>query len=280
MTPRGKHFHRWREVGEAVLDALLLNGMIARCSFHLGLLGRLSISEYQLKAEVPLVRPLNIAFLSDFHAGPSTHPHLFVQAFQEIQARNVDVLLLGGDFISCKARYIQTLLPLLNEVSAPLGKFAVFGNHDLWSDEAYLKSQLEQVGVQVLVNQNITLPHPYDALSICGTDDPWTGDVNMVATFKDAQSIRILLTHAPDGLLFLDQEKFTVAFAGHTHGGQIAFNKNTPILLPHGHLSKQYHYGLFQIAENGHLIVSRGIGCSNLPIRINADPELVFCSLR
>nr|WP_314858998.1 hypothetical protein [uncultured Undibacterium sp.] len=50
-------------------------------------------------------------------------------------------------------------------------------------------------------------------------------------------------------------------------------------MLPRGHLSKQHYHGLFDISDNGKLIVSRGIGCTNLPIRVNAAPELVLCTL-
>nr|WP_315485020.1 hypothetical protein [uncultured Undibacterium sp.] len=77
----------------------------------------------------------------------------------------------------------------------------------------------------------------------------------------------------------MNDEKFDVAFAGHTHGGQIANKHGKPFMLPHGHLSKQYYHGLFDISENEKLIVSRGIGCTNLPIRVNAAPELVLCTL-
>ncbi|HSY28557.1 MAG TPA: metallophosphoesterase, partial [Burkholderiaceae bacterium] len=91
--------------------------------------------------------------------------------------------------------------------------------------------------------------------------------------------IRILLMHSPDGMLLLDGEKFDVGFAGHTHGGQIALDDGTPIIVPHGPLCRQYCYGRYDINNNSSLIVSRGVGCSTLPIRINADPELVICKI-
>jgi predicted MPP superfamily phosphohydrolase len=222
---------------------------------------------------------LTIAFLSDFHAGPTTHPQIFRDAFDMIATHDVSLLLLGGDFISCRAQYIEELIPMIASVHAPLGKFAVLGNHDLWVDDSYLSQQLSKAGVTVLLNQNTRLPEPFSMISVCGTDDPWTGEVDVQQTFKGSESIRLLLTHAPDGLLFLNDEKFDVAFAGHTHGGQIANKHGEPLLLPHGHLSKQYHHGLFDIPNNGRLIVSRGIGCTNLPVRINAAPELVLCTL-
>ena len=84
--------------------------------------------------------------------------------------------------------------------------------------------------------------------------------------------------HAPDGLLMLDGERYDVGFAGHTHGGQIALRDGTPLVMPTGPLSRPYHCGRFPVRGNGELIVSRGVGCSGVPVRINADPELVICT--
>ncbi len=280
-STRGKHNNFWRHLGELILDTLLCRGLIAKFCYRLGLHGKLSLTKYtiQLAPLRPLPAPLTIAFLSDFHAGPTTHPQIFRDAIDVIATHEISLLLLGGDFISYKAKYIEELIPMIAEVHAPLGKFAVFGNHDLWVDDAYLYQQLSEAGVTVLINQNAILPEPFSMISVCGTDDPWTGVVDIEQTLKNTESIRLLLTHAPDGLLFLNGEKFDLAFAGHTHGGQIANKHGQPFMLPHGHLSKQYHHGLFDIPDNGQLIVSRGIGCSNLPIRINAAPELVLCTL-
>lgn len=279
---RGKYNRYWRRFGESILDTLLCRGVVARICYRLGLHGRLSITEYccDLPSSHSLHSPLTIAFLSDFHAGPTTDSNVFKAAFSEIAQRNISLLLLGGDFISHSAEYIHDLLPYLAQVEAPLGKFAVFGNHDLWADHHYLLEQLNRVGVTFLVNQNTLLPAPFDMVAICGTDDPWTGNVDMQSTLDTDAAVKLLMTHSPDGLHFLEDEKFHFAFSGHTHGGQIATPRGTPIVLPHGQLSKRYYYGQHQIPKNGTLIVSRGIGCSNLPIRINADPELVIVQLR
>jgi predicted MPP superfamily phosphohydrolase len=281
QTARGKHNKRWRQWGEAILDALLCQGLVAQLCFNIGLHGKLSVSTYDLKlpAHKRLAQPLKIAFLSDFHAGPTTDPRIFEQAFQVIREQEPALLLLGGDFISHSAHYITQLHNLFSELKPPLGSFAVLGNHDLWSDHQLITESLERAGVQVLINRNLQLKAPFDSISICGIDDPWTGDVNADACFKDAQNTRLLLMHAPDGLLFLAQHQFDFAFAGHTHGGQIAKSNGQALLTPHGPLSSHYVHGLFPLEGNGALIVSRGIGCSNVPIRIHADPELVFCTI-
>jgi hypothetical protein len=190
-----------------------------------------------------------------------------------------DVILLGGDYVSCKAEYVRAFSDCLSRCNPRLGKYAVLGNHDLWADDAYITRQLTSAGVEVLVNRNCSLPPPFDAVSICGIDDPWTGSADADKTFKGAGPIRVLLSHSPDGLLLVNKVPFDVGFAGHTHGGQIALRDGTPILSAGGPLSRTYARGRFEVVGNGPLIVSRGVGCSNLPIRINSDPELIICTL-
>jgi predicted MPP superfamily phosphohydrolase len=279
---RGKHNHFLRRLGECALDTALSNGILASVSHWSGLQGHLRVCrrDLTLSTEKRLSKPLTIAFASDLHAGPTTHPSVFTELFAVIAEHQPDVLLLGGDFVSCKAEHVYCLLDGLKKCNPPLGKYAVFGNHDLWVDDAHLTRALNSAGVRVLINENIALPAPFDTVSICGMDDPWTGTPIASKTFSQANATRILLMHSPDGLLFLGDEKFDIAFAGHTHGGQVALGDGTPVIVPNGPLCRRYHHGKFAIEGNGDLIVSRGVGCSTLPIRINADPELVICKMQ
>jgi uncharacterized protein len=259
----------------------LLGGFVARLSYRGGLQGKLGVTRYavQLTTGKTLVAPLTVAFASDFHAGPTTDPDLFVALRNLLADAQPDVILLGGDFVSGKAEYVQALARQLEYCRPPLGKYAVLGNHDLWADDKRIATILAASGVEVLINRSATLPAPFDCVSICGIDDPWTGSPDAQRAFDGAEDIRVFLTHAPDGLMSLSNERFDVAFAGHTHGGQVAWPNGSPVLLPHGPLSKLYVYGKFSIEGNGCLMVSRGVGCSTLPIRLNAHPELVLCTL-
>jgi predicted MPP superfamily phosphohydrolase len=155
----------------------------------------------------------------------------------------------------------------------------VLGNHDLWSGAEHIVQQLTRAGVQVLVNRNVRLPRPFEQVSICGIDDPWVGSVDVARAFGGAGPLRILLSHSPDGLHRVRGTRFDVGFAGHTHGGQIAFPDGTPVVSAGGTLSRRYSRGRFEIEGCGPFIVSRGVGCGIVPIRINSDPELIVCRL-
>lgn len=277
---RGRHNPRIRRAAMAVLDAALLRGLFAKWSYRWGWHGDLKITNHAiyLPLESRLPAPLTLAFASDFHAGPSTHCAIFERLAQALIERRPDVVLLGGDFVSLRADYVARLVASLSKYSPPLGSFAVLGNHDLWADDQEITRQLHACGVEVLVNRSVTLQAPFGCISICGMDDPWTGEADSAKTFAGAQHVRIWLTHSPDGLLLLGDQKYTVAFAGHTHGGQICLPDGTPIIAA-SPLSRSHSRGRFEVAGNGPMIVSRGVGCSNLPVRINADPELIFCEL-
>jgi predicted MPP superfamily phosphohydrolase len=278
---RGNHNHRWRRFSEILLGTVMHGGHLARWSHRCGLQGRLGVTRHDvsLPAGRALPGPLRIAFASDFHAGPTTDPAIFARMFEQIAQEQPDVLLLGGDFVSGHARNAAVLAEGLAACRPPLGKFAVMGNHDLWTDDALLRSMLAAAGVDVLVNRNVTLAAPFESVSLCGMDEPWTGRPDAALTFADAAATRILMIHSPDGLLLSRGHRFDLALAGHTHGGQVALPGGHPIIVPDGPLCRQYCYGRFEVEDNGVMVVSRGIGCSTIPLRLNAHPELVVCTV-
>jgi uncharacterized protein len=224
--------------------------------------------------------PLRMAYASDFHVGPLTDPALLRAACSALRDAEADVLLLGGDFVTLKPGDVDWLAAELGTIPAPLGRFAVLGNHDWWSDGRYISARLESAGIQVLTNRNVRLPAPFDRVWICGLDDHWYGRPDGFATIAGAEGIRVLLMHAPSGLLDLDGQRFDLALCGHTHGGQIALPGGTPIIVPGGGLSRRYARGRFELGPEKTLLVSVGLGCVVLPLRLFAEPEIMVCTLR
>lgn len=234
------------------------------------------VDEHALSAVRPSGSPpLRVAFASDFHAGATTAERVLASACEQLEALEPDVVLLGGDFVSVRADDIHALAPLLMQVHAPFGKFGVFGNHDLRANRPVIAEAMAKAGVRMLVNEVVQLAAPHSDVSIIGFDDPIRGTPRG-ELLDSVDGVRLLLMHAPDGLLAAGDRHFDLAVAGHTHGGQIVMPGGTIPYLPHGSLSREYPVGRYELDPDGArtLIVSRGVGCSTVPVRMGCAAEV------
>ena len=293
-TPRrDRRIDRARRSIENLLDELFRPGNWASTiAYHLGLQGRLQLREetFVLSGEpdevIPQTRPpLRVAFASDFHAGSTTHPRLLDAACEALGASDPHVVLLGGDFVTMRASSIHRLANRLEKVPAPLGKYAVLGNHDLRADRATVIMALRESGIRVLANENAVLEPPYHDVAICGLEDATRGQPRAEHALDTPAATRIVLMHSPEGLRAIGDRAFDLAFCGHTHGGQIALPWGTPVVVPPGQLNRRFHKGRFDLRrEHGResrgrraLLVSGGVGCSTIPVRLFAAPEVHLC---
>ena len=131
----------------------------------------------------------------------------------------------------------------------------------------------------MLTNRSVTLPLPFDGVSICGIDDHTSGEADADEAFADAGDTRTVVMHAPSSLLDIGDRPFDIALCGHTHGGQIAMPGGRPLIVAHGPLSRRYNAGRYELSAGRTLFVSRGLGCGTLPFRMNAPSSVLLCSL-
>jgi predicted MPP superfamily phosphohydrolase len=270
---------------ERLYDYAYTGGWPSWLARPLGLQGRLRLARHDitLASHGAAIPPLRIAFASDLHGGPGTHPATIRRACRWLADAKPDLLLLGGDFVSFHARHVEGVLEAIDAIAAPLGRIAVLGNHDLIADDAYLVRQLSTIGVRTLVNENVRLAAPYDGLWVCGLDNTEQGSPDGPQTLAGATGIRLVLMHSPDGLTALGDESFAMSFTGHVHGGQFVLPGGKSLISSKGPLSQRYLYGgLFELGDPGErvMLVSRGIGQGSLPMRFRADPEVHVCDLR
>ncbi len=223
---------------------------------------------------------LRIAFASDFHVGPTTPHRLLDAAVEQLAALEPDVVLLGGDFVFLDAtmhtrRVLTEHLRGLPKVPT----FAVLGNHDLWTHHHHVEHALSDAGVVLLENRAARLPPPHDDVVIYGLDDPWTGEPEMNRSEQANGALAIGLCHAPDGVTTFARGGVPLMLCGHTHGGQIALPGGRPIVLPPGPHSRQMPCGRYEV-DGVTVIVSKGVGTTELPIRTFAAPEVVCVDVR
>lgn len=257
------------------------SGWAARLASRVGLQGTVRTRTHRFALARPGGAPsLRLVFASDFHAGPLTHPGVIDDACRAIAGARPDLLLLGGDFVYRRARDVDVLAERLACIEAPLGRYAVLGNHDYLGEAAHIVRRLERAGIELLTNRATRLPPPHDDVVVCGLDDALLGDPDAQAALHDAEGTRLVLMHSPDGLLALGDAPFALAFCGHTHGGQVALPFGIPLVLPTGRLVRRYAHGIFDLPRNGaRLLVSRGVGCSGVPVRLFAPPEIHVCEI-
>jgi len=284
FTPRERRLEARRRSVELVLDTVFRPGnWAAHVSELLGLQGRVETSEITVDVGRTAAGrvPLRVGFASDFHAGATTHHRLLVDACAALTATTPDVVLLGGDFVSVRASYVHALAELLSDVHAPLGKYAVLGNHDLRANWREVISALERAGVQMITNSFVRLSAPFDDVIVSGIDDPTRGLPRPDLAMGDARpgDTRIVLMHSPDGVEMIGDRAFDLALAGHTHGGQINLPTGHSLVVPGGPLNRAYCRGRFELEGPGNrtLLVSRGIGTSGVPVRLFAAPEVHLC---
>jgi len=273
VTARRRDWQRMQEL-------LTLGHWPARLAHLLGGQGPVGVSRERFELSAPgEQRRLPVAFASDFHAGPCTHPRVLDSACRALAALEAPLLLLAGDFVCVSSRDIRELAPRLADIPAPLGKFAVLGNHDYWAGAAPVADALEAAGVRVLLNESVRLPAPYDQVWICGLDDPISGHPDPGAALDGAGGKRIVLMHAPSGLGLLGERPFELALCGHTHGGQLALPGSTPLFVPEGPEYRRFAQGRFQLERGRSLFVTRGVGYSTVPIRTFCPSEVVALQL-
>ena len=284
LRARDRRVERSRRTLEFAIDALIRPGnWAAKVAYELGLQGRVRSRTHRFdlgRLARAAVRPtLRVAFAADFHAGATTDERLMADACRALRAFAPDLVLLGGDFVSVRASYIDRLAPLLASITAPLGKLAVLGNHDLRADHALVRRALAGADVRVLENEPLRLPEPFDDVTICGVSDAARGNPRPDLAMDGTTGTRIVLMHSPEGLRAIGDRAFDLALCGHTHGGQIALPWGTPIVMSGGDLNRRYTSGLFTLDGDRpkRLLVTNGVGCSTAPVRLFAPPEVHLC---
>ncbi len=224
---------------------------------------------------------LRIAVLSDLHIGS---PHVGLDKLRKIvertNAESPALIVVLGDFVTGgpngrrSGGFVEPELIAqeLKKLRAPLGVYAVLGNHDWWYDGERVAKALTDAGIPVLENRAVHVGHIW----LGGIADYWTREPAVAGTLRQVKSDDpvVLITHNPD--IFPEvPSRVSVTLAAHTHGGQVKL----PII---GTLitTSKLGYNAGEYVEQGrHLFVTTGIGTSILPVRFGVPPEIVILTL-
>jgi len=229
-------------------------------------------------------KPIRVGFASDLHFGPTTPESVLVAAARALSQARLDVLLLGGDYVfldATKSR-VAALAAWVESIPARI-KLAVLGNHDLWAEHDRIEGALRDGGARVLVNEHASLDAGGQTV-VVGLDEPWTGraDVGALSAAGDAQAM-VVLCHSPeavpmtrDALAARPSPVRALYLCGHTHGGHVATPWG-PVVVP-GRFGRAHPSGPYTFPELS-LFVSRGVGATEVAMRLFAPPDVLVLSL-
>lgn len=247
-----------------------------------------------------------IGFISDLHLSAFVPDEWIEQAINLINKSNVDLAVLGGDYVWIHESYTsrlvtnyrnlklanlpqrdlppllyQTLGKILGGIKAKDGAYAVHGNHDRWVGPELCREHFAAQNIELLINTKKTFKRGSAYLNLVGTDDYWTGvpSIPLAPRKGDAKEVRVILSHNPDYFSYLLKHKnfeFDLGLAGHTHGGQICL----PLIGAPSYNIQDLRLaaGLYR-EGNYNIYTSRGIGVVDIPVRINCPPEVSILSL-
>ena len=265
---------------------------------------RLLLDDKAFEAQIPNLpagwEGRKVALVADFQIGMwLDNPGAVKEAIEAAVAGDVSLLLVAGDFMyrpdSAKAERSGALLAPALEAGIPV--VAVLGNHDYSlmkrdSDERppiaeYLTARLRASGVAVLENDAVAVGAPNgDSLYVAGIGSVWAeaSDPEAALSAVPRGAPRLVLMHNPESYRQIPSSEAPMAFAAHTHGGQIRVfpgERNSWLdIVRQGEVVAD-GWALDSLGAPGNrLYVNRGIGFSTVPVRINCRPELTLITLR
>jgi uncharacterized protein len=228
---------------------------------------------------------LRLGALADVHAGVPYMGHAQIaRAVDRLAAEAPDLIALLGDYVDASVLWRGRLAPEvvaaeLGRLRAPLGVFAVLGNHDWRATGDRMWRALAAEGITVLENRAV-------AVATRGTRF-WVGGVadvrhrradpeGTVAQAPDGEPV-LLLAHDPDVFPHVPA-RVALTLSGHLHAGQVAIPLVRRAVIPSWYGER---YARRHVVEGGRrLYVSSGLGTSGLPARLLAPPEVVLLTLR
>ena len=218
-----------------------------------------------------------VAFATDFHYESRFSKNRLPGLVKALRAAEADVLLLGGDYRGRHGGNMDELFQAIRQVDYPMGVYAVMGNHEFGENDRLVREAFDKYGVKLLEHRLDTLTRGEARIILCGIRDPFNLKKNGVSPTLQLKTddFVLLMTHTPDYIEDVDVTHTDLAFAGHTHGGQVSlFRKWTPAK----HFSKYGNKFLTGMKYNRAgipIIISNGIGTSRKDVRLFTPSEVV-----
>lgn len=233
-----------------------------------------------------------IVQISDLHNAEFGEEQLMLtRKIAEIQP---DLIAVTGDLIDSDRDGCANAVKLMENVRKLAPVYFVTGNHEAWSrsSASTLRKELQKLGVVLLDDTAVELKRGEASIQLLGLADPdtsgdhdWFTDEGMFLNDKlqnmalSDSAYRILLSHRPEWIETYAEYPIDLVLSGHAHGGQFRIPYVGGLVAPGQGLFPKYTSGVYSVKDTK-MAVSRGLGNSVIPVRINNRPELVVIRLR
>lgn len=253
---------------------------------------KIDLTKYTIKSE-KIVNDLTVVHLSDLHSKP------FKMVLKKLSIVKPDAIMITGDYINDKCKNKDKMVDFGKELVKIAPVFYITGNHERrLSNFDSLMSELSGVGFNVLLNKTATTKINGNVISILGLDerqadfDDYKARKNgtfvyndMSPYFKELNNLdgfKFVLSHFPENFEGVkennySQYDFDIQLSGHAHGGQFILPFIGPVFSPGQGFRPKYARGCF--GERPKLIVSRGLGNAEFPLRLFNHPEINVITL-
>lgn len=226
---------------------------------------------------------IRIVQVSDVHIGLLLREQRLEHILAQVREAKPNILISTGDLIDGKLNRDygiserNVLAASLAAVSAPSGKFAVIGNHEVYAGLPQALDFTRAAGFVILRNQSIPLAC---GITISGIDDRAINPASLAAPGMETallnsvsrNAFHLLLKHRPE-MAAENDGRFDLQLSGHTHGGQI-FPFNFIVKLTH-----PIPCGTTTTKAGSIIHVSRGTGTWGPPMRLFAPPEITIIDI-
>lgn len=235
------------------------------------------------------IKNFKIIQVSDFH---NTNSKILTnKLIKEIKKEKPNIVVLTGDLIDSRKLNIDISINFVESIKEVAPIYYVSGNHEASiTNYNELKERLIDNGVIILDNKVEVLKINNEQINLIGIDDPQMSfnpsmnDVEIVNYYLDNliydnSLFTVILSHRPELFDFYVNNEIDLVLTGHAHGGQFRLPFVGGVYAPHQGMFPQYDSGVYT-SQNTTMIVSRGIGNSVIPFRINNRPQLVVIELK
>ena len=210
---------------------------------------------------------------------------------RKIEKASPDIIVITGDLIDCDRTDTEVALDFAKRALEIAPCYFVGGNHEgrINAEESFY-GELIALGVTILDDTSTQITIGGEKITLYGVHDPESlkgeeygyGEMGILEkrlnelTVDDGYSL--LLSHRPEGFDFYCETGFDLVLTGHVHGGQVRIPFIGGLYGPGQGLFPKYDSGLYQSGTTS-MVVSRGLGNSSIPIRINNTPEIIEITL-